>query len=283
MGAIRRLPEAKAHVVFLSDHDSYLTSQIVQGVDLWIDTDRRPCGGCGTSGMKVLVNGGINFSELDGWWDEAFDPSLGWAIGDRQEHANDSGWDAMEADQIYHLLEREIVPEFYNRNEKGISGSWTNRMRDSVSMLTPRFSTNRTMIEYIDRYYLPAAKAYKIRAAANGQAGSIICDRKNSLHDNWKKMSFGKFQVSKKDGKYNFRVTMFNDGPIQDDILVELYADPLSDEGPTRVRMNPISRIRMGRKNRYTKPGLMLRDPKAIIPPGLSQTMKAFLCHWKTT
>ncbi len=237
-----RRPEAKAHVVFLSDHDSYLTSQIVQGVDLWINTPRRPWEACGTSGMKVLVNGGINFSELDGWWDEAFDPALGWAIGDRQEHANDSGWDAMEADQIYHLLEREIVPEFYNRNEKGIPGSWTNRMRNSMSMLTPRFSTNRTMIEYIDRYYLPAAVAYKKRAAANGQAGSIICDRKNSLHDNWKKMSFGNFQVSRKDGKYNFRVTLLNDGPVQDDILVELYADPLSDEGPTRIRMNPISK-----------------------------------------
>src|ERR1035437_6863460 len=119
MQFIRR-PDARQHVIFLSDYDMLLTDHLVQGVDLWINTPRRPWEACGTSGMKVLVNGGINLSELDGWWAEAYSPEVGWAIGDGQEHGEDPGWEAKEADTLYTLLEAEVSPEFYERDKSGI-------------------------------------------------------------------------------------------------------------------------------------------------------------------
>ena len=111
---------AQDNVVFLSDYDMVLTGRLVQGVDVWINTPRRPWEASGTSGMKVLVNGGMNLSELDGWWAEAYTPEVGWALGDGKEHGDDPAWDAVEAGQLYSLLENEIVPEFYTRDTKGI-------------------------------------------------------------------------------------------------------------------------------------------------------------------
>ena len=139
MHFIRR-PEARPHVIFLSDYDMLLTEHLVQGVDVWINTPRRPWEASGTSGMKVLVNGGINLSELDGWWAEAYTPEVGWALGDGQEHGDDPAWDAVEAEALYDLLEREVIPEFYTRDEQGIPTAWVTRMRESMARLTPRFS-----------------------------------------------------------------------------------------------------------------------------------------------
>src|SRR5579864_7865610 len=103
-----RRPEARSRVIFLSDYDALMAEQLVQGVDLWVNTPRRPWEASGTSGMKVLVNGGLNLSELDGWWAEAYSPEVGWAIGDKREHDSDPAWDAAEADALYKLLELEV-------------------------------------------------------------------------------------------------------------------------------------------------------------------------------
>jgi starch phosphorylase len=111
---------------------------LVQGVDVWINTPRRPWEASGTSGMKVLVNGGINVSELDGWWAEAYAPEVGWALGDGQEHADDTAWDAIEANDLYDKLEREVIPEFFARAEQGIPTAWVARMRESMARLTPQ-------------------------------------------------------------------------------------------------------------------------------------------------
>ena len=119
-----RQPETRSHVMFLSDYDMLLAEHLVQGVDVWINTPRRPWEASGTSGMKVLVNGGLNLSELDGWWAEAYTPEVGWALGDGQEHGDDPAWDAIEADALYDLLEREVIPEFYARDEQGIPTAW---------------------------------------------------------------------------------------------------------------------------------------------------------------
>ncbi|MGA8184606.1 MAG: alpha-glucan family phosphorylase, partial [Terriglobia bacterium] len=126
MQFIRR-PEVRPHAIFLSDYDMLLTEHLVQGVDVWINTPRRPWEASGTSGMKVLVNGGINLSELDGWWAEAYTPEVGWALGDGREHGDDPAWDAAEAVALYDLLEREVVPEFYTREENGIPAAWVGR------------------------------------------------------------------------------------------------------------------------------------------------------------
>jgi starch phosphorylase len=128
-----RRPEARGHVVFLSDYDMRMGQQLVQGVDVWVNTPRRPWEASGTSGMKVLVNGGLNISELDGWWAEAYAPEVGWAIGDGREHDHDTAWDQAEADHLYELLEQEVVPAFYTRDERGIARSWIAKMRESMA------------------------------------------------------------------------------------------------------------------------------------------------------
>ena len=139
-----RQPGIKNHAVFLSDYDMLLTQQLVKGVDVWINTPRRPWEASGTSGMKVLANGGLNLSELDGWWAEANSPDVGWALGDGNEHKNDRYWDDREARELYDLLENEIIPEFYDRNEQGIPVKWVNRIRESMALLTPEFSANQS-------------------------------------------------------------------------------------------------------------------------------------------
>ena len=128
--------------------------------------------------MKVLANGGLNLSELDGWWAEAYSPAVGWAIGDGKEHGDDPTWDAAEADALYTLLEREIVPEFYTRDEHGVPAKWVARMRESMARLTPAFSANRAVREYTESYYLPAAAAYRERAKKKGAPGAALADWK---------------------------------------------------------------------------------------------------------
>ncbi|HUA67279.1 MAG TPA: alpha-glucan family phosphorylase [Candidatus Saccharimonadales bacterium] len=140
-----RQPEVRRRVIFLSDYDMLLTKRLVQGVDVWLNNPRRPWEACGTSGMKVLVNGGINLSELDGWWAEAYTPEIGWALGDGREHDWDSNADAAEAEALYDLLEQEVVPEFYSRGPDGIPSAWVMRMRKSMARLTPQYSACRTV------------------------------------------------------------------------------------------------------------------------------------------
>ena len=144
-----------------------LAERLVEGVDVWINTPRRPWEASGTSGMKVLVNGGLNLSVLDGWWAEAYTPDVGWAIGDGAEHGEDPAWDRADAEALYAALEDQIVPEFYNRDANGIPAGWVRRMRESMALLTPTFSANRTVREYTEEQYIPAATAY---AVARGEA-----------------------------------------------------------------------------------------------------------------
>src|SRR5260370_7155038 len=156
-----RRPEVRARVVCLSDYDVLMAEQLVQGVDLWVNTPRRPWEASGTSGMKVLVNGGLNLSELDGWWAEAYSPEVGWALGDMREHGDDPAWDASEAEALYGLFEREVVPEFYKRDDRGIPRGWVTRMRESMSRLTPLFSSNRVVPQYTQKHYLFPAPPFK--------------------------------------------------------------------------------------------------------------------------
>ena len=201
-----RRPEVRPHVIFLSDYDMLLTEHLVQGVDVWLNTPRRPWEASGTSGMKVLVNGGINLSELDGWWAEAYTPEVGWAMGDGQEHGDDPAWDAAEAEALYDLLEREVIPEFYARDESGIPTAWVKRMRESMARLTPRFSANRTVREYTEQHYIPAAAAYRERAADKGAVGRQMVDWQHTLEQKWAALRFGEVKVETEAAQHVFEV-----------------------------------------------------------------------------
>jgi starch phosphorylase len=230
-------PEVRPHVIFLSDYDMLLTEQLVQGVDLWLNTPRRPWEACGTSGMKVLVNGGINLSELDGWWAEAYAPEVGWALGDGQEHDNDPAWDATEAEALYDLLEREVIPEFYTRDEHGIPGAWVARMRESMAQLTPRFSSNRTVREYTEQYYLPAASAYRERAGDKGALGVQIVNWRHALDQKWNALRFGEVRFETRGEQHVFEVQVYLGNLDPKAVQVELYADGVVGGPPVRQEM----------------------------------------------
>jgi starch phosphorylase len=220
-----RRPEVRPHAVFLSDYDMLLTERLVQGVDLWINTPRRPWEACGTSGMKVLVNGGLNVSELDGWWAEAYSPDVGWAIGDGKEHGEDPAWDAAEADALYSLLEREIVPEFYARDNRGIPAAWVARMRESMARLTPAFSTNRAVRQYTEEHYLPAAAAFQERSANDGKPAAELLAWTRELERHWPAIRFGALTVEHENDQFVFAVQVYLDELDPDAVSVELYAD----------------------------------------------------------
>src|SRR6266567_3244989 len=220
-----RLPQARPYIVFLSDYDMLLAERLVQGVDVWINTPRRPWEASGTSGMKVLVNGGINLSELDGWWAEAYTPEVGWALGDGRKHSDERASDATEAEALYDLLEREVIPEFYARDERGIPSGWVARMRESMARLTPRFSTNRVVREYAERYYLPAASAYLDRAGNKGKIGVDMVNRRRALDQKWTALRFGEMKIDTDGGRHVWEVELYLDDLDPGAVRVELYAD----------------------------------------------------------
>jgi starch phosphorylase len=232
-----RRTEARKHVIFLSDYDMLLTGQLVQGVDVWINTPRRPWEACGTSGMKVLVNGGINLSELDGWWAEAYTPEVGWALGDGKEHGDDPAWDAAEAEALYTLLSREVIPEFYTRDSNGIPGAWVARIRESMGRLAPRFSSNRTVREYTEQYYIPAAAAYRKRAADKGAMGAQVVNWQRSLEGSWSNLRFGEVKVATEGGNHVFEVQVYLGSLDPNTVRVELYAEGSNGDKSMRREM----------------------------------------------
>lgn len=229
-----RRPEARRRVIFIPDYDLLLAEHLVQGADLWINTPRRPWEASGTSGMKVLVNGGLNLSELDGWWAEAYAPEVGWALGDGCEHGDDPAWDAAEARALYALLEREVVPAFYTRDARGIPGGWVARMRESMARLTPRFSANRVVREYTERHYLPAAAGYRARAAEKGALGAGVLAWQRHLAAHWPEARFGAVAVQTRDDHHDFAVQLSLGGLDPEAVRVELYADPTDGGEPAR-------------------------------------------------
>jgi starch phosphorylase len=233
---IRHTP-ARSQSVFLSDDDMGLTEQLVRGVDVWLNTPRRPWEASGTSGMKVLVNGGLNCSELDGWWAEAYSADVGWALGDGQEHGEDPGWDAAEATRLYEILEQQIIPEFYSRNEAGISVDWLRRIRESMARLTPQFSANRTVQEYTEQHYLPLTQAYLDRTKDKGKVGAEILAWSRQAEEHWTRLRFGLFNVTTDAGQHTFSIQVWLDELSPDAVAVELYADGQAGNAPLRYAM----------------------------------------------
>jgi starch phosphorylase len=151
-----RDPAAAGRVVFLEDYEMTLARRLVQGVDLWLNTPRRPHEASGTSGMKAALNGVLNCSILDGWWAEAYSPACGFAIGGPEVEASEAQQDEADAEALYAVLEEQVLPAFYERDEAGLPQRWIALMRESIAELGPRFGTARMAAEYVERLYLPA-------------------------------------------------------------------------------------------------------------------------------
>jgi starch phosphorylase len=176
-----RDPEVRRSVVFLEDYDLSLARCLVRGVDVWLNTPRRPNEASGTSGMKVLPNGGLNLSILDGWWDEGYDREVGWAIGNGEEYGNDTYQDEVESEALYNLLEKSVAPLFYERDAENLPRRWIAKMKASMKRLCPMFNTNRMVNEYAERFYLPASRRYLHLAANRGAKTRPIVEWRRRL------------------------------------------------------------------------------------------------------
>ena len=226
-------PEARGRVVFLEDYDIALAERLTQGVDVWINTPRRLWEACGTSGMKVLVNGGLNVSERDGWWAEADSPDVGWGLGG----GNAPPSDANDALALYAILEREVVPEFYERDTRGLPRRWLGRIRASMSRLAPRFSANRMLREYLERVYVPAVGTYTRRAADGARIAKDLSRWQASLEAGWAGVRFGALDVRPMNGGWLFRVPVSLGEIDADAVRVGLYADPNGESLAAREPM----------------------------------------------
>lgn len=254
---ICRREEFRDHIVFLEDYDINVARYIVQGVDVWLNNPRRPLEASGTSGMKVPPNGGLNFSILDGWWDEAYDGQNGWAIGNREEYTDLEYQDEVESNALYNVLENEIIPLYYERGRDDIPRQWATAMKWSMQTVCPQFSTNRMVADYFNKFYTNASRRYINMTSDDFKKSKELKSWKDNIYSKWSKVSFENtmsempsrnLQVGSK-----FEVkTIVNLGNIApDSVRVELYHGKLSmkDEitEPTIVEMKHSSDLGNGR------------------------------------
>lgn len=227
------IPEGR--VVFLDDYDIQIASILVQGVDVWINTPRRPWEASGTSGMKVLINGGLNISELDGWWAEAYTPDVGWAIGDGKTHDDIAAWDTKEAEDLYTVLEQEVVPLFYERDPKGLPKKWLDKVRTSMIRLTPQYSTNRMLREYTLQYYLPQSENYLKRTHDGAQLAKELRAWHQEIENHWHAVYLGNHFIAPNTNGFTVDAQVFLDDLSPEKARVEMYADPLEQGASPEV------------------------------------------------
>ncbi|AER57335.1 glycosyltransferase family protein [Pseudoxanthomonas spadix BD-a59] len=230
--AFTRQAQTQGRVVLLQDYEVRLARHLIQGVDLWLNTPRRPWEASGTSGMKVLANGGLNLSQRDGWWAEACEGEVGWSIGDGEEH--DASHDAIDAEQLYTVLEEEVVPAFYQRDAEGLPQAWLRRMRHSMSELVPRFTAERAVRDYTERYYLPGASAYLARTRLDPGRAGRLAQVSEQLRQHWPQIRFGSVQVQPGASAHQVELSLETGAIAPEWLQVQMYADGIAGQ-PARV------------------------------------------------
>lgn len=235
-----RRPEFRNRVVFVEDYDMVTTRYLVQGVDVWLNTPRRPEEACGTSGMKAALNGVLNLSVLDGWWDEGYSPETGWAIGQGEEYPEDQFdyQDAIESNAIYDLLEKEIVPLFYERGRDGLPRAWIAKMKAAMAQHASRFNANRMVCEYTECCYLPCAERVQYLEENDLQRAKALAAWKSSIAQRWKQIRIEQVSAAgaeseelKVGDQLEVQAQVYLGELKPTDVAVELYYGPLDAEG----------------------------------------------------
>ncbi|NCB40357.1 MAG: alpha-glucan family phosphorylase, partial [Erysipelotrichia bacterium] len=178
----------RRHIVFIEDYDVVVARYLVQGVDVWLNNPRRPQEASGTSGMKAAANGVLNLSILDGWWDEAYTPGIGWAIGTREEFENSEYQDEVEANSLYELLEKEVVPTFYDLSSDHLPRRWITMMKQCMKEINPVFNTNRMVAEYNDRFYVPGDRRYRALSANDRARARQLAAWLDTVRNSWSRV-----------------------------------------------------------------------------------------------
>ncbi len=227
-----RREEFRRQIVFLEDYDMVVARYLVQGADLWLTTPRRPLEASGTSGMKVAFNGGLNLSVLDGWWCEAYSPSVGWAIGRGEVYQDQNYQDEVEANAIYNLLEKEIVPLFYDRGPDGLPRGWIARMKSSLRAICPLFNTDRMVSEYVRQMYIPSAERFQSLVDSDLSRAKELARWKAELRARWPELRIVRVDADVPSevsvgSLVEVRADVQLGGLRPEDVSVELYQGPV--------------------------------------------------------
>lgn len=233
---VSRQDRFRRRIVFLENYDMVIARYIVQGADVWLNNPRRPLEASGTSGMKSSANGGLNLSVLDGWWDEAYSPEVGWAIGSGEEYADPDYQDAVEVNALYNLLEKEVVPLFYDRGPDNMPRGWIARMKASMRSICPVFNTNRMVSEYTERLYRPAMLRFRSLSADGMEGAKKLAAWRERLHGLWSRIRIEEVQTdglgeAKVGTNLEIQARLYLDALTPDDVTVEIFRGPVNSNG----------------------------------------------------
>ncbi|WP_413319509.1 alpha-glucan family phosphorylase [Agrococcus sp. 1P02AA] len=233
-------PDVRGRIVFLENYDIAMAKSLYPGCDVWLNNPLRPLEACGTSGMKAALNGSLNLSILDGWWEEYFDGQNGWAIPSAHEHMAAEQRDAVEANALYELIEHQVAPRFYDRDERGLPLGWIASIRHTLATLSPELSAERMLAEYVDRLYAPAAKAARVAAADDARAARDFAAWTARMRESFARVEVRHIEADGVDTPPvvgdDVRVRAFVElGELRpEDVTVEVVAGTISEEGELR-------------------------------------------------
>jgi starch phosphorylase len=219
----------RRYMVFLEDYDLDIARAMVQGVDIWLNTPRRPNEACGTSGMKAVANGALHFSVLDGWWEEGYDREIGWSIGNGEEYEDHAFQDDLESRALYDILEKDILPIFYERGPDGIPRRWVAKMKASMHKLCPMFNTHRMVSEYWDRFYVPAAERGAQLMEHDWENLKKLAKWREKVMYNWTNVAIKAIRLPELSEvvvgqAYAVETDIYLGELLPEDVLVEVYA-----------------------------------------------------------
>jgi glycogen phosphorylase len=228
-------------IVFLEDYNFHLAHVLVSGCDVWLNTPRRPLEACGTSGMKALANGSLNLSILDGWWDEGYNSSFGWAIGQGEEYNDFNAQDEIEGMELYNILEEDVIPMFYRRSHDDVPRDWVEKMRAGLRYLVPVFNSHRMVQEYMDRYYLPCSRRFNFLSSNDFAGTKELASWRQRLMTGWSDISVIEINADQcrelPVGGYLSVTAKIRLGSLNpDDVTVEAYYGRLDHVGEFAVR-----------------------------------------------
>ncbi len=183
-------PRFKGKIIFIEDYDMAVGRAITRGTDVWLNNPRRPLEASGTSGQKAAMNGVLNLSILDGWWPEGFDGENGWAIGAGRNITDPDQADAADADALYDLLEREVVPLYYERDENGLPQRWLERSKDAIATVSPNFNAQRMVKDYVTKFYAPGSERTAVMEESDFAAAAELAKWRQHVQRSWHTLYF---------------------------------------------------------------------------------------------
>jgi starch phosphorylase len=248
---ISRRPEFLGKIIFLENYDMNLARRLVSGVDIWLNTPTRPQEASGTSGEKALMNGVVNFSVKDGWWYEGYREGAGWALTERRTYANQDYQDQLDAATIYSMLENEILPLYYARNEKGFSEGWVKVMKSSIARIAPHYTMKRQLDDYYSRFYAPLSNRFHYLSAADGAKARELAAWKEVVAQRWDSIEviscthIDEMEEGIHNGKGHVIRVVLDEKGLDDAVGVELVTVTTDAEGADHIyKVEPLNLVR---------------------------------------